>query len=86
MKNQNLSEEVKAQILEMRSKGMRVPEIAQKLGLSESGCYRVIQMDRIKELPAINDSQVVSELKKRLDEKEAEIERLHRIIDKLLEK
>lgn len=63
---------------------MRVPEIADKMNLSESGVYRVIQMDRVREIPTIDDSNTVKELKKLLEEKELEIQRLHKIIDKLL--
>lgn len=86
MKNQNLTEEIKAQILEMRSKGIRVPEIAKELGLSESGCYRVIQMDRIKELPLIDDSKVVQELREKVKKLEEENELLRADIRKLTDK
>lgn len=67
---------------------MRVPEIAEKMNLSESGVYRVIQMDRVREIPTIDDSNTVKELKERIRKLEEENENLRndvrRLTDKLL--
>lgn len=46
MKNERLSIETKKQIMEMKNQGMKPKDIAEKLDLSESGVYRVIQQQR----------------------------------------
>lgn len=75
------------EIYEKFKGGIAADDIAKEEGISRARVYQIISsIERIKDKPMIDDSRVVQELKKRLDEKEAEIERLHRIIDKLLEK
>lgn len=90
MKNERLTNEQKLEILRLRGEGMRAPQIAQQMNLSESGVYRVIQMDRIKEKPIVDDSKVVQELKAKIEELEQKNKaleetnaRLVKIIEKL---
>lgn len=84
MKNERITPEVRQKILEMREDGMRVPEIADKLNLSDSGVYRVIQMARVVEKPIVDDSKVVKELKEKISALEADNRRLLAIIDRLV--
>ena len=86
MKYERVTDEQKEKILELKAQGMRTHEIASLMGLSESGTYRIIQMSKVKELPTVDDSKVVQELRERIKLLESELVRCHSIIDKLLDK
>ena len=80
----------------MKKEGLRVHEIADALGLSQSGVYRVIQMKRAREDNEINRpldyndkyEKKIAELKSRIEELEEENKNLRndvrRLTDKLL--
>lgn len=86
MENTRVTEEQKKQIMELKGQGVPVPEIARRLGLSESGTYRVIQRERIMNKPVIDDSQEVQRLKKENESLKEQMRLLQKVIEKLLEK
>lgn len=86
MENTRVTEEQKKQIMELKGQGIPVPEIARRLGLSESGTYRVIQRERVMKLPLIDDSQEVQRLKAENESLKEQMRLLQKVIEKLLEK
>ena len=86
MENTRVTEEQKKQIMELKGQGVPVPEIARRLGLSESGTYRVIQRERIMNKNVIDDSQEVQRLKKENESLKEQMRLLQKVIEKLLEK
>ena len=76
MKNERLSEEQKNEILSLKGQGMRPRDIAEKLNLSESGVYRVIQMARVMEIPIVDDSKAVRERENKIRILEEKIQKL----------
>ena len=83
------------EIYDKFKEGIAADDIAKELGISRARVYQIISaqekilmsaQEKMGDRMIIDDSRVVQELKKRLDEKEQEILRLHRIIDKLLDK
>jgi predicted transcriptional regulator len=91
MKNERLTEEIKERIWTMKKEGLRVHEIADALGLSQSGVYRVIQMKRVKEDNDINRplsyndryEEKIATLEAKIRSLEETNDRLLRIIEKL---
>lgn len=91
MKNERLTEEIKERIWTMKKEGLRVHEIADALGLSQSGVYRVIQMKRVREDNEINRplsyndryEEKISTLEAKIRSLEETNDRLLRIIEKL---
>lgn len=81
MRNERLTEEQKKEIIELKSTGMKVSDIASKLNLSVSGVYRVL--DKSSE---IQDSDLISELKKKISSLEEDNRRLLSIIETLVKK
>ena len=81
MRNERLTEEQKKEIIELKSTGMKVSDIASKLNLSVSGVYRVL--DKSNE---IQDSDLISELKKKISSLEEDNRRLLSIIETLVKK
>lgn len=75
----------------MKKEGLRVHEIADALGLSQSGVYRVIQMKRVREDNEINRplsyndryEEKIAELNEKIRSLEETNDRLLRIIEKL---
>lgn len=90
MENTRVTEEQKKQIMELKGQGVPVPEIAKRLGLSESGTYRVIQREkmreRVMELPLIDDSKEVQRLKEENESLKEQLRLLQKVIEKLIEK
>ena len=86
MENTRVTEEQKKQTMELKGQGIPVPEIARRLGLSESGTYRVIQRERVMKLPLIDDSQEVQRLKAENESLKEQMRLLQKVIEKLLEK
>ena len=86
MENTRVTEEQKKQIMELKGQGVPVPEIARRLGLSESGTYRVIQRERIMNKPIIDDSQEVQRLKAENESLKEQMRLLQKVIEKLIEK
>ena len=78
MKNERLSIETKKQIMEMKNQGMKPKDIAEKLDLSESGVYRVIQQQRATTISMDQHTRSMLEM-------EAEIKSLREEIKKLQE-
>ena len=91
MKNERLTEEIKERIWTMKKEGLRVHEIADELGLSQSGVYRVIQMKRAREDNDINRplsyndryEEKIASLEEKIRSLEETNDRLLRSIEKL---
>ena len=86
MENTRVTEEQKKQIMELKGQGVPVPEIARRLGLSESGTYRVIQRERIMNKPILDDSKEVQRLKEENESLKEQLRLLQKVIEKLIEK
>lgn len=86
MENTRVTEEQKKQIMELKGQGVPVPEIAKRLGLSESGTYRVIQRERVMNKPIIDDSKEVQRLKEENESLKEQLRLLQKVIEKLIEK
>ena len=81
---------MKDKIIEDYRNGMSPLDISHKYGVSRSYVYQVVSAikarERVADLPLIDDSKVVSELKNKVAELESENQKLRADVRKLTDK
>lgn len=81
---------MKDKIIEDYRNGMTPLDISHKYGVSRSYVYQVVSaikaQERVADLPLIDDSKVVGELKQKIAELEAENQKLREDVRKLTDK